>query len=62
MAYAFLQQRADWWEPGYAKTIVNGAGRPMIPVYFRVQIVQITGRQGVAEVSPGVEKRHETLS
>jgi nitroimidazol reductase NimA-like FMN-containing flavoprotein (pyridoxamine 5'-phosphate oxidase superfamily) len=62
MAYAFLQQRADWWDPGYAKTIVNGAERPMIPVYFRVQIVQITGRQGVAEVSPGVEKRHETLS
>ena len=62
IAYAFLQQRADWWEPGYAKTIVNGAERPLIPVYFRVQIVQITGRRSVAEVSPGVEKQSRTLS
>jgi uncharacterized protein len=56
MAYAFLQQWPDWWEPGYAKTIVNGAERTLIPVYFRVQIVQITGRRGVAEVSPTAVK------
>jgi uncharacterized protein len=62
IAYAFLQRRADWWEPGYAKTIVNGAERPLIPVYFRVQTEQITGRQGVAEVSPGAEKQHQTFS
>jgi nitroimidazol reductase NimA-like FMN-containing flavoprotein (pyridoxamine 5'-phosphate oxidase superfamily) len=51
MAYAFLQQWPDWWEPGYSKTIVKGAERPLVPVYFRVQIVEITGRRGVAEAS-----------
>jgi uncharacterized protein len=62
IAYAFLQQRADWWEPGYAKTIVNGAERPLTPVYFRVHIMEITGRRSVAEVSPGSEKQHRTPS
>jgi nitroimidazol reductase NimA-like FMN-containing flavoprotein (pyridoxamine 5'-phosphate oxidase superfamily) len=50
-AYAFLQQRADWWEPGYARTIVNGAVRQAVPVYFRIQISQISGRRGMSDVS-----------
>jgi uncharacterized protein len=62
IAYAFLQQRADWWEPGYAKTIVHGAERPLIPVYFRVRISQITGRQGAADVSPGAGEKNQTPS
>jgi nitroimidazol reductase NimA-like FMN-containing flavoprotein (pyridoxamine 5'-phosphate oxidase superfamily) len=52
MGYAFLQQKPDWWEPGYAKTILLGVERPLVPVYFRIQIVQITGRRGTADVSP----------
>jgi nitroimidazol reductase NimA-like FMN-containing flavoprotein (pyridoxamine 5'-phosphate oxidase superfamily) len=62
MAYAFLQQRPDWWEPGYAKTIVNGTERQGTPVYFRIQIVQITGRRGFAESPSGVEEQHQTVS
>jgi nitroimidazol reductase NimA-like FMN-containing flavoprotein (pyridoxamine 5'-phosphate oxidase superfamily) len=61
MAYAFLQQRADWWEPGYAKTIVNGVERPLIPVYFRVQIVEITGRRGTADVTRWAENNKQTV-
>jgi uncharacterized protein len=51
MSYAFLQQKADWWEPGYAKTIVDSVERPLVPVYFRIKIGKITGRRGTAKVS-----------
>jgi nitroimidazol reductase NimA-like FMN-containing flavoprotein (pyridoxamine 5'-phosphate oxidase superfamily) len=42
-AYNMLQQNAMWWEPGYASTIVHGAQRPLVPVFYRIQVVQITG-------------------
>jgi nitroimidazol reductase NimA-like FMN-containing flavoprotein (pyridoxamine 5'-phosphate oxidase superfamily) len=51
MGYAFLQQKADWWEPAYSKTILHGVERPLFPVYFRIQVVQITGRRGTATIS-----------
>lgn len=51
MSYAFLQQKADWWEPGYAKTIADGVERPLVPVYFRIKIGKITGRRGTADVT-----------
>jgi nitroimidazol reductase NimA-like FMN-containing flavoprotein (pyridoxamine 5'-phosphate oxidase superfamily) len=47
-AHKLLQQKAIWWEPGYVKTIVQGAERPLVPVYFRIYIEQITGHQGSA--------------
>jgi nitroimidazol reductase NimA-like FMN-containing flavoprotein (pyridoxamine 5'-phosphate oxidase superfamily) len=49
LAYELLQRQANWWEPGYAKTIIRGAERPLVPVYFRIQIAQITGHRSVAE-------------
>jgi nitroimidazol reductase NimA-like FMN-containing flavoprotein (pyridoxamine 5'-phosphate oxidase superfamily) len=42
-AYKLLHQKAMWWEPGYAKTIIKGAGRPLIPVFYRIFIDQISG-------------------
>ncbi|HVB55048.1 MAG TPA: pyridoxamine 5'-phosphate oxidase family protein [Candidatus Acidoferrales bacterium] len=48
-AHQLLQKRPTWWEPAYAKTIVQGAERPLVPVYFRIYIDQITGHQA----SPG---------
>jgi uncharacterized protein len=45
-AHELLQQKAIWWEPGYVKTIVQGAERQLVPVYFRIYIEQITGHQG----------------
>jgi len=53
LAHQLLQQKIDWWEPGYAKTVVGGTERPLEPVYYRIQIVQITGRHGVPH--PGEE-------
>jgi nitroimidazol reductase NimA-like FMN-containing flavoprotein (pyridoxamine 5'-phosphate oxidase superfamily) len=44
-----LTQRKIWWEPGFAKTIVQGAARPLIPVYFRILVDEITGRRASIE-------------
>jgi uncharacterized protein len=44
VAHNLLQKKATWWEPGYAKTILHGTERPIVPVYYRIHIVQITGR------------------
>ena len=46
-AYALLQRRPAWWEPGYVKTIVDGKARPLESLYFRVRIDQISGRRGL---------------
>lgn len=54
VAYAMLQQKASWWEPGYSKTIVQGVERPLVPVYFRIQIAQITGRRGTPDAASGI--------
>jgi nitroimidazol reductase NimA-like FMN-containing flavoprotein (pyridoxamine 5'-phosphate oxidase superfamily) len=50
LTYELLQRQANWWEPGYAKTIIRGAERPLEPVYFRIRIARITGHRSVAEV------------
>lgn len=36
-------QGTVWWEPGYARTILDGKTRPLDPVYFRISIDVITG-------------------
>jgi nitroimidazol reductase NimA-like FMN-containing flavoprotein (pyridoxamine 5'-phosphate oxidase superfamily) len=45
IAHELLQRCADWWEPGYSKTILHGTERPLVPVYFRIEIVEITGHR-----------------
>ena len=42
-AFKLLQQRELWWEPGFAKTILHGAERPLDPVYYRLSIEEISG-------------------
>ena len=49
LAWTLLQERKLWWEPGYAKTILGDAERPMEPVYFRVRIEQISGHRATNE-------------
>jgi len=49
LAWSLLQERKLWWEPGYAKTIVRGAERPMVPLYFRIHIERMTGRRASRE-------------
>jgi nitroimidazol reductase NimA-like FMN-containing flavoprotein (pyridoxamine 5'-phosphate oxidase superfamily) len=49
LAWSLLKERKLWWEPGYAKTILGDAERPMAPVYFRIRIEQISGRGATKE-------------
>jgi len=42
-AYSLLQKRPLWWEPAYVKTILHGKERELEPVYFRIQIGDISG-------------------
>lgn len=50
-AYKLLHQKAMWWEPGYAKTILKGVERPLVPVFYRILVEQITGH--CASPEPG---------
>jgi hypothetical protein len=49
LAWSLLRKRKLWWEPGYVKTILRGAERPMAPLYFRVRIEQVTGHRATKE-------------
>ena len=52
-----LQHNAIWWEPAYAKTILHDTQRPLAPVFFRIQVLQITGRRATPErLTPGAIK------
>ena len=49
-AHKLLKQRtAMWWEPAYVKTIHCGAPRPLLPVFYRIQIDQVTGHRATPE-------------
>ena len=49
LAHELLAKKAMWWEPGYVKTLHDGAERPLTPVYFRILIDEITGHQAFAK-------------
>lgn len=40
---SLLRVRPIWWEPGFAKTVVEGATRPLIPIYFKLRIDELSG-------------------
>jgi nitroimidazol reductase NimA-like FMN-containing flavoprotein (pyridoxamine 5'-phosphate oxidase superfamily) len=46
IAHDLLAKSASWWEPGYAATLVEGKTRPLEPIYFRISIDKLAGRQG----------------
>ena len=47
-AHYLLAKSANWWEPGYVKTLHEGKERPLHPIYFRISIDKITGHQGLS--------------
>jgi nitroimidazol reductase NimA-like FMN-containing flavoprotein (pyridoxamine 5'-phosphate oxidase superfamily) len=49
IAHELLQHNKAWWEPGYAKTIIDGTERPLIPVYFRIEILEVTGHRAAPD-------------
>ena len=46
-AYALLQRRPAWWEPGFVKTKTPDGERPLECLYLRIQIDRIDGHRGV---------------
>ena len=49
VAHNLLQKKAQWWEPAYLKTILQGTERPLVPVFFRIHIARITGHRATPE-------------
>lgn len=44
-----LERNSIWWEPGYARTIVDGTERQLAPCFYRIHIEQITGHRATPE-------------
>ena len=49
LALKLLQQRAEWWGPGSARITQAGTRPALLPIFYRIDIVQITGRHGAFE-------------
>jgi len=52
LAFELLQHRAVWWEPGSLKVTQGGTPPPLAPIYYRINIMQITGRSATVELGP----------
>ena len=50
LALGLLQQRAMWWESGSARMTQDGTPSAPVPIFYRINIVQITGRRGTVEL------------
>jgi uncharacterized protein len=48
-AHKLLQQNAMWWEPASVKTIHHGTPHPLVPIFYRIHVVQITGHRATPE-------------
>jgi uncharacterized protein len=49
VAHTLLKRSAVWWEPAYVKTLLHGTPRPLVPVFYRIHIVRITGHSATPE-------------
>ena len=61
-AHTLLKQHGMWWEPAYVKTILGGALRPLVPVFYRIHVVQTTGHRATPEPAPPVARRSTLAS
>ena len=62
-AHTLLKRNAVWWEPAYVKTILHGTQRPLVPVFYRIHGLQITGHRATPEpVAPPDTRRSMTDS
>jgi len=49
LAYQLLRQQPQWWEPGSVKIALDIMKPALAPVFYRIEIVQITGRCGILD-------------
>lgn len=45
VAHDVLQSKGPWWEPGYVKTLLHRTERPLVPVFYRIRISDVTGHR-----------------
>lgn len=58
VAHTVLKRNAVWWEPAYVKTILHGTQRPLVPVFYRIHSLQITGHRATPDpVTPATNTR-----
>jgi len=55
-AFKLLQRIGVWWKPGYAKTVIAGVERPLVPLYFRIEIREISGHHAMPDPAGSVEE------
>ncbi len=48
-ALELLQKRAMWWQPAYVATEHRGSRDALTPVFYRIQINQVTGHRGMPD-------------
>lgn len=48
-AHDLLARKANWWEPGFAKTLKGGVERRLEPVFFRIMIDEISGHEAIPD-------------
>jgi nitroimidazol reductase NimA-like FMN-containing flavoprotein (pyridoxamine 5'-phosphate oxidase superfamily) len=53
--FELLQQHAKWWEPGCASS--SHRGTDLTPIFYRISIDRITGRQANPEPHKRATKR-----
>ena len=53
LAHDLLARIADWWDPGYARTISGGQERALVPIYFRIATAELSGHRATPD-SDGV--------
>jgi len=56
-AHKLLKHSGLWWEPAYVRTILGGASRPLVPLFYRIRIVQTTGHRATPEPAPPAARR-----
>jgi len=60
-AWELLQTRANWWQPGFVRTVISGVERPMVPIFFRIHLDEVTGhRLDLTSPQPSQEKSNLT--
>jgi uncharacterized protein len=47
VAHKLLQKSAMWWEPAYVESCSEGGPRPLVPIFYRIQVDRITGHRAV---------------
>lgn len=60
-AWSLLQAQPNWWQPGYVKTVISGVERPLVPIFFRIRLEDVTGHR-LNISAPQVHKEKSNLS